>query len=97
MNVNYKAIMMWVAIASCIATPVGIGIGMRVKDAQHDLQITQNQVAIGKLQTENKELKEKLDKTKDDFQEDIDELGVKIDGIPQKVFNLMISVKQAKE
>lgn len=94
---NQKNVMTTLAILTCIGTPLGLWIRMQVKDAEHSLQIKANEKAITELKIENKELRKELGDTKAYFEEEVKNLGDKIDEVPKKVFDLMNSVNQANK
>ena len=76
------------AILTCIGTPIGLGVNMRVTDAEHTILIEGNSDSIEELKKENKDLKEE----NKELAKTVAGLSEKIDGIPQKTFDLMNSV-----
>jgi len=89
---NYKQVMLILGILTCIGTPLGLWIKMRVNSAEHALLIESNTKDITELRLENAALRKELSETKVYFEGQLSALGDKVDEVPQKTLNLLNSV-----
>ena len=85
---NYKAVSL--AALTCVGTPIGLWIKMQVTDAEHEIELQSHKEMIT-------DLKKEVRANRDRYENSMRDLSNKIDAMPQKILDLMNSVKSAKK